>query len=184
MFNLIKTQWVGILAVALLAFVILTQGGDSVQAPTNLGGTAVTTISNPWLFQDGFRVTARTITADTTLTRQDSGKVISIGTAGVDLTLPLASASAGVTYRVVVSAAFATTNMTINGGALDATDDVIFGSFEVAGAVVLCAARDTVSFVSTAELPGDFVLIYSNGTSWFVTGQAGTVAGLTCTDVN
>lgn len=125
-----------------------------------------------------------TITADDTLTTAESGKVVYIGTAGVDLTLPSAATSAGITYRVLVNANFATTNMTITGGASDSSDDLIYGSLEVAGAVVLCAAEDTISFVNTAELPGDYVELRSNGTNWFLTGQAGATGGITCTDAD
>lgn len=124
------------------------------------------------------------ITADDTLVAADSGKVIYIGTAGVDLTLPTAAAAAGVTYRTVVSANFATTNMTVTGPASDATDDTIYGALEVAGAVVACSAEDTISFVNTAELPGDFIEIHSDGSKWYITGQGTTAGSITCTDAD
>lgn len=131
-----------------------------------------------------FKEPVETITADDTLTVAETGKTVFIGTAGVDLTLPAASTAAGITYRVVVSANFATTNMTITGGASDASDDLIFGVLDVAGAVVLCSAEDTISFVNSAELPGDYVELHSNGTHWFMSGQAGTSGGITCTDAD
>lgn len=131
-----------------------------------------------------FKEPIETIAADDTLTIAETGKVIYLGTAGVDLNLPTAASSAGVTYRVVVSANFATTNMTVTGGASDASDDLIFGSLEVAGAVVLCSDEDTVSFVNTAELPGDFIELHSNGTNWLLTGQAGASGAITCTDAD
>lgn len=125
-----------------------------------------------------------TIAADDTLVAADSMKVIYAGTAGVDLTLPTAADAAGVVYRVIVSANFATTNMTITGPASGASDDTIYGSLEVAGAVVLCSAEDTITFVASAELPGDWVELRSNGTNWHLTGQAGTSGGITCTDAD
>lgn len=125
-----------------------------------------------------------TITVDDTLTVAERGKVVYIGTAGVDITLPAAASSAGVSYRVVVSANFATTNMTITGGASDASDDLIYGVLDVAGAVVLCAAEDTISFVNTAELIGDYVELRSNGTNWLLSGQAGATGAITCTDAD
>jgi hypothetical protein len=134
--------------------------------------------------QLNYLVSSETITVDDTLATAESGKTVYIGTAGVDLTLPLASTSVGLAYRVVVSANFATTNMTITGGAADASDDFMFGALEVAGAVVACSAEDTITFVSTAENPGDFVEFRSNGSSWFITGQATAVGGITCTDVD
>lgn len=129
-------------------------------------------------------VPVETITADDTLVSADSGKVIYIGTAGVDLTLPTAASAAGITYRTVVSANFATTNMTITGPAADATDDTIYGALEVAGAVVACSAEDTISFVNTAELPGDFIELYSDGVKWYITGQGTTAGSITCTDAD
>jgi len=119
-----------------------------------------------------------TATADDTLTISESGKTIYFGTAGVDITLPAVATAAGVVYRFVCSANFATTSMTVktSGG-----EDKIYGSLEVAGAVVLCSAEDTVTFVNSAELPGDWIELRSDGTNWYLTGQAGTSGGLTCT---
>lgn len=128
--------------------------------------------------QLGAKELVETITADDTLTISESGKTIYMGTAGVDITLPAVSTAAGVWYRFVCSANFATTSMTVttSGG-----EDKIYGSLEVAGAVVLCSAEDTVTFVNTAELPGDWIELHSDGTNWYLTGQAGTSGGLTCT---
>jgi len=94
-----------------------------------------------------------TYTADTTLTAAQTGAIIDMGTAGLDLTLPAPTAAAGVHYRFVVSAAFATTNMTIVAG----TADTIEGSLIVAGAVVDCTANDLITIVATSEDIGDFV---------------------------
>ena len=128
--------------------------------------------------QLGAKELSETLTADDTLTISESGKTIYMGTAGVDVTLPAVSTAAGVVYRFVCSANFATTNMTVrtSGG-----EDKIYGSLEVAGAVVLCSAEDSVNFVATAELPGDWIELRSDGTNWYLTGQAGTAGGLTCT---
>ncbi len=120
----------------------------------------------------------KTVTADTNLVISESGKTVYMGTAGVDVTLPPVAQSAGVVYKFVCSAAFATTNMTVK---TYAGENKIYGSLEVAGAVVLCSAEDSVNFVNTAELPGDWIELRSDGTNWYLTGQAGTAGGLTCT---
>lgn len=145
----------------------LTVSGSS----TIAGGLLV---SGPF----GSKGLSETATVDDTLTISESGKTIYMGTAGVDITLPAVSTAAGVWYRFVCSANFATTSMTVktSGG-----EDKIYGSLEVAGAVVLCSAEDTVTFVNTAELPGDWIELRSDGTNWYLTGQAGTSGGLTCT---
>lgn len=126
----------------------------------------------------GAKELIETATADDTLTISESGKTIYFGTAGVDITLPAVATAAGVVYKFVCSANFATTSMTVktSGG-----EDKIFGSLEVAGAVVLCSAEDTVTFVNSAELPGDWIELRSDGVNWYLTGQAGTTGGLTCT---
>lgn len=128
--------------------------------------------------QLGAKELSETITADDTLTIEESGKTIYFGTAGVDITLPAVSTAAGVVYRFVCSANFATTSMTVR---TSGSENKIYGSLEVAGAVVLCSAEDTVTFVNSAELPGDWIELRSDGTNWYLTGQAGTAGGLTCT---
>ena len=126
-----------------------------------------------------------TLTADTTATVAQTGTTFYIGTAAVDLTLPAATASAGVVYRVVISANFATTSATlVLGPAGSAANDLGEGVLDVAGAVVLCAAEDTITFVNTAELIGDYVELRSNGVKWFISGQAGTTGAITCTDAD
>lgn len=130
------------------------------------------------------RESIETATVDDTLLVAESMKTVYMGTAGVDITLPTAASAPGVTYRFVVSANFATTNMTVQGPASDATDDTIYGALEVAGAVVTCSARDTINFVNTAELPGDWITLRSDGTKWYLTGQGGTSGAITCTDVD
>jgi len=185
----LKKISIAVVAVALVigAFSLFGGGEKGGEAMTD-----TTTFTNPIVFEEtvdvqgALRARANdvTITSDTTLTVAQSGSDIFIGTAGVDLTLPLATVSAGVNYRVYVSANFATTNMTITGGAADASDDLIYGAIEVAGAVVPCAAEDTISFVNTAELPGDYVELTSNGVLWFVTGQATTAGAITCSDAD
>lgn len=119
-----------------------------------------------------------TYTADTTLTNDQTGSTINMGTAGLDITLPSPTTSAGVRYRFVVSAAFATTNMTIVAG----TADTIEGSLIVAGAVVDCTANDAINFVATSEDVGDFVEVFSNGTNWVIgSNQTLTASNTTCT---
>lgn len=105
-----------------------------------------------------------TLTSDTTITTAASGTTYNIGTAGVDVTLPAPTTSAGVNYKFVVSANYATTAMTIIAG----TADTIEGSLVVAGAIVACDAADLVSISATNEDIGDTITLYSNGTNWII----------------
>ncbi len=118
-----------------------------------------------------------TPTADTTLTASQSGSIVNMGVAGLDVTLPTVATSEGAYFRFVVSAAVATTNMTII-----SENDLMEGTLIVAGAVVDCDAENALNFVIDGENVGDYVDLYSNGTNWFI-GDSGvlTSAKLTCT---
>lgn len=118
-----------------------------------------------------------TYTTDTTLTTDQSGATINMGTAGLDMTLPSPTDATGVRYRFVVSAAFATTDMTIIAG----TADTIEGSLIVAGAVVACTAADIITIAAANEDVGDFIDLFSNGTNWIIgANQAMTASNHAC----
>ena len=159
----------------------ITVGGTEIinSAGTFIGGIATSIASTIGSVGAGAAVTVPVLTptADTTLTLAQSGSTVNMGTAGVDVTLPTPASSAGVSYKFVVSANFATTDMTIVSG----TADKIEGSMIVAGAVVDCDASDLITFVADGENIGDFIEIFSNGTNWLV-GQSGalTASKMTC----
>jgi hypothetical protein len=136
-----------------------------------VSGTVTGTLTGP---QKEPQVTP---TASTTLTVAQSGSTFNLGTAGVNLTLPAVASSAGVRYKFVISAAYATDNITVT----SAAGDDIEGSLIVAGAVVDCDANDVITSVADGENLGDFFEIFSNGTKWFI-GQSGalTASKLTC----
>ena len=116
-----------------------------------------------------------TPTAAVTLTAEQSDATIMLNaSAGFAITLP--APAAGLRYRFTTAAAFATTNFTVgtSGGA-----NIIEGSIVVAGVVVDADARDTINFVATAENLGDFAEVWSDGTSWFVFGNALTSGAIT-----
>lgn len=127
----------------------------------------------------GANITAPVLapSADTTLTVAQSGSIVKMATAGLDMTLPTPASSAGVSYRFVVTGAVATTDMTIVAG----TADTIEGTLIVAGAVVDCDASDLITFVIDGENIGDYVDLYSDGNKWLI-GSSGalTAAKLTC----
>lgn len=114
---------------------------------------------------------------DATLTNAQSGSLFKMNTAGEDLTLPAVATASGVHYRFAVTGAVATTNMTI----VSAEGDNIEGSLIVAGAVVDCDANDVITFVIDGENIGDFVELYSDGTSWLIGASGGlTASKMTC----
>ena len=112
-----------------------------------------------------------------TLTALQSGTNVFLGpTAGFAITLP--AVAAGLHYRFTVADNFITTNYTIITPALA---DIIQGGATVAGSDVPAADEDTISFVASAELKGDFVDVWSDGLSWFVNGRGTTAGSITFT---
>lgn len=114
----------------------------------------------------------KSITADTTLTAADSGKIILLDAIGEAITLP--AVSAGVNYKFICTVTAVTTDWTIVAAAA-----VIYGSAQVAGAVVAASAETTITLVVAKFLPGDWVSLISDGTNWYVEASVVTAAGCT-----
>lgn len=155
-------------AKALTATALTVSGATTLTGATSIGSiTAGLNFYRPVLAPS----------ADTTLTIAQTGSIVQMAVAGLDVTLPAPTAAAGVGYRFVVSAAVATTDMTIVAG----TADTIEGTLIVAGAVVDCDASDLLTFVIDGENIGDYVDMYSDGTKWLI-GDSGalTASKLTC----
>lgn len=116
------------------------------------------------------------ITADTVLTAADSNKTILLDAIGEAITLPAVATSAGVKYKFLCTVTTATSNWTIV-----AATAKIYGSAQVAGAVVAASANTTITLVVAKFLPGDWVTLESDGTNWYVEGSVVTAAGCTFT---
>ena len=116
----------------------------------------------------------KALSADTTLTASESGKVLLLDAIGEAITLP--SPTAGLNYKFLCTVTTVTTDWTI----VSATD-VIYGSAQVAGAVVAASAENTITLVVAKFLPGDWVTLESDGTNWYVEGSVVTTAGCTFT---
>lgn len=118
------------------------------------------------------------VTGAKTLTRADDRKTFWLtAAAGAEIGLP--APYLGAELHFIVGSAFATTNWTV---VTSGNAQIINGSVEVAGAVVVGGSEDTVSFVATAETIGDHVTLRSNGTVWAVSGAAALSGGITLTD--
>jgi len=59
---------------------------------------------------------------------------------------------------------------------------LLYGPTDDAGTVD--ADADTLSFVASAAVPGDFVEVISDGTNWFVTGVGSVAEGVTITQAS
>ncbi len=116
----------------------------------------------------------KAISADTTLTASESSKTILLDAVGEVITLP--SPTAGLSYKFLCQVTTATTDWTIV-----ASTNVIYGSAQVAGAVIAASAENTITLVVAKFLPGDWVTLESDGTNWYVEGSVVTTVGCTFT---
>jgi len=142
---------------------------------------SITNFSGPVNSNGGFQngtASVITPTAATTLTKEDNGKTIMLN-AAVGFTITLPKHLAGIKLKFITGAAFATTNFVIAAPTSD--QDTLEGSLIVAGAVVTVNLADQLNFVATAENVGDFVELFSDGTTWHVFGNALLTGGITAT---
>jgi hypothetical protein len=106
----------------------------------------------------------------------DSGKTFYLSLAnGFTSTLP--APALGLRYRFIVKTAPTTAYIIVtNGGA-----NLMYGMMveRAGGAGVAGAARDTFNFVANNAIIGDWVEMYSDGTSWFYHGMVDVAAGNT-----
>ena len=112
------------------------------------------------------------VTAARTLTVSDTGTTFLLPATGKAITLP--APAAGVNFKFICTATTAGTNWTITGG-----NSLIFGSAQVAGAVVAADAETTITLVIAKFLKGDWITLESDGTNWYVEGSVVTAAGCT-----
>ena len=138
--------------------------------------TTFTSISNDVNRQVGV---VETITGATTLSAEDSSKVLILkAAAGAQITLPAVADAAGQNYRFIVGQLFATTAWTIK-----AASNVIQGGVNVNSVNVPGADENTITFSASADTVGDFVDLTSDGTNWYVSGLGTSAGAITLTVV-
>lgn len=122
------------------------------------------------------------LTAADTLTTADCGKTLLLNSA-TEFATTLPSPTSGCKIRIVVKAAPASASYTVVTGSsaniliggineleVDTGDD---GPYDADG--------DTITFVNSVAVVGDFVELISDGTSWYLHGQANADGGITIT---
>jgi len=126
---------------------------------------------------------AAVTTGTDVLTVAECGKTIFLNSATeYQTTLPaLSTAPAGCEFTFIVKAAASAANYTIITG--NTTENKIYGSMEVAGAIVPCADEDTITLVD-GNAVGDWVRVISDGTNWYLFGTTVTSAKATCTQAS
>ena len=122
----------------------------------------------------GFLSYNEVLTADTTLTVEDSGKVFLLDAIGEDITLP--AVQDGLNYKFICQVTAVTTDWTIT-----AATAVIQGSATVAGVVIPASDESLITLVVAKFLPGDWITLESDGINWYVGGQVVTALGITFT---
>ena len=125
------------------------------------------------------KLATKTITADTTLQPEDSGKVIFMGKNGVDITLPDPPFE-GFNVKIILNEDNATAVCKVS---CNATGEFFAGSISTAAdgaatAIFDGSSNDVISFATTA-LQGDYVEIISDGSAWYVSGQVAIANSIT-----
>ncbi len=108
-----------------------------------------------------------------TLTAKDNGKIFTIATTGYTYTLP--AVFAGAYWKFVTQALF-DTNFVLDGGV-----DLIYGQIDVNSTLVQADAATAINVVAASDTIGDWFEIWSDGTNWYVDGDAFTAGGITVT---
>jgi|TARA_Y100000310_G_scaffold325540_1_gene389160 hypothetical protein len=114
-----------------------------------------------------------TITASQTLSYNDSGKVMLVGTDALTITLP--ATKAGIRYTFVNSGADANNIITISPN----SSDGIWGTITLAGSVVDLGGVDDKDLINTksSSIKGDTVTIIGDGSvGWYVISSTGVWA--------
>ena len=111
----------------------------------------------------------QSITASTTLTAGDSGKVFVVATDALVITLP--ACKAGLKLTFVNTGVDANNIITLSPESTDA----IWGTITLAGSVVDLGGVDDKDLINTkaSTIKGDSVTLVSDGTDWFVTASTG-----------
>lgn len=143
---------------------------------------AQTTFEGPVKSNQGFiggTGSVETLTAAKTLVAADSGTTYFLGLAG-GFTVTLPAPTAGMTFKFIVSVAPTTAYViTTNGGS-----DIMIGGInelevDTADDGPYDADADTLNFVASVAVVGDWVEMISDGTSWYFTGQTNADGGVT-----
>ena len=112
---------------------------------------------------------------DTTLTVEDSGKTYLLDATGEAIVLP--AAAKGVKYDFIVIDAIAVSDWTI-----DSPSANIQGYAKVNYATVAASNETTITIVNAKAIAGDTVSLISDGTNWYVKGEASVAASITFAD--
>jgi len=113
------------------------------------------------------------LTADITLTVEDSGKLFLLDAVGEVITLPTSLVN-GCNFKFRMTATASSTDWTIV-----AATNVIQGYAAVDYATILGSNENTISLVASTAIAGDWVEVVCDGTSWHANGVGSATGAIT-----
>lgn len=157
------------------ALLTLDEDGDMVVAG-NFAPTAIT-------------VPTETVAATNVLTAAESGKVMFLNHATeFASTLPAISAApAGTTFTFIITGSPVGANYTVLTG--NSLENILVGGInelevDTSDDGPYIADGDTITFVGGTSVVGDYVTVISDGTKWYLHGQANADGGITLTQAD
>ncbi len=160
--------------------VIKYQGINTAKDVT-LSGTntlsGATTITGTFSATGGTTANTEVVTTTNVITASESGKIFYLNAAaGFLSTLP--TPAAGLSFRFIVQTAPTSVGYTI---ATASSANIIKGMIveRAGGAGVSSAVGDLVTLVANQSIAADWLMFFSDGTSWFIHGMVDVAAGVT-----
>jgi hypothetical protein len=154
------------------ALIRLRSGNDyKIITATELAKLDVTTLHQEL-------TTTKTVTAD------ESGTHFVLNTATAFVTT-LPALAVGLEYFFHIGATAPTTTHTIvTNGSANVIEGNITSPDDANGSVSITAAADTISFVASKSLRGDYAHVYCDGVNWFLDGMTIVFDGMTTTQAS
>ena len=119
------------------------------------------------------------VTAANTITAAESGTTYILNSATAFASV-LPTVAAGLRYRFIAGATQVTGgNHTVS--CVANNDNTMYGSVTVAGLVIAGTVEGQANFIADTMLPGDWVEVISDGTNWYISGQATASGAITLT---
>lgn len=133
----------------------------------------------------GTSTAAETVTATNAIATTECGKTFYLNSA-TEFVSTLPAPTAGCSFEFIVKAAPSGANYTV---VTASSANIIIGGInelevDTADDGPYIADGDTISFVSGGSVVGDFARVRSDGTSWYVAGQANADGGVTLTQAD
>jgi len=173
LFFLIAALWVVTVSAATYESDITSQGRDSWISKT-LSDSQLATMIRDY----------GTLTAASTLAYTDCGTTYTLNSA-TEFATTLPSPIAGCYFKFIVKAAPSSASYTVvTASSANIIEGQVASAEDAAGSVVTAADSDTVTFVDSKAIKGDYVEMISDGTNWYVSGLCNVQDGITTSQVS